>query len=607
MPRRNAEHAKGVASLTGAGKAPARSPFGEDHRKADPCPGWTRSQSDEFAWWVRGDWSEALVDEQGLKLDRWRESGRLSTVKTGPHRVVYRADLPEGSVFVKHFLVPNLRAKLRQWFRRGKGRNEGSRAAKLAEIGVPTITPIALGERRVNRFLFENFLITQAIPDTLPLDNFFEQRLPTFTPERQETFRRALLRSLADLTAKLHDAGIVHLDFHPGNLLIQLRPDDTFHLAVIDLDALRVSRRISWNEARKNLARLDHFFWVRSDRLDRYRFLVAYLKARRGPRPDARSFALQIEQETRAWAERLWRRWGRRCWGRNKYFDRIGNRDYRAYISRDLDPRLARELLGDPEAPLLGRDTRILKDSSTALVAELQMPVQGMPTPVIYKKFRVRGWFELVLNRLRPSPAERAWQGGQHLRSRGIPTPQNLAYVCETPLRWLGPLRRLFPSTAYVLMVKAEPSVPLSDYIRAEMVAMDHAARRGRIDAILPSLARLIRDLHERSLSHRDLKAANVLLLGDRFADSRLSLIDLVGVALEHPLSEGRRLQNLARLQLSLETTPGLTRTDSLRFLRMYLPDGLSNREAWKSSWRGIVRLMEKKRRKNLRRGRPIS
>ena len=80
----------------------------------------------------------------------WRtgaRDGRLATVKSGPHRIVYRAELPEGTIFIKHFRVPDLRATLRQWVRRGKGRNEGRRSAHLAEIGVPTIRPDRLGRK----------------------------------------------------------------------------------------------------------------------------------------------------------------------------------------------------------------------------------------------------------------------------------------------------------------------------------------------------------------------------------------------------------------------------------------------------------------------------
>jgi len=62
----------------------------------------------------------------------------------------------------------------RQWFRRGKGRNEGKRSEVLAAIGVPTIHPIALGEQRKRNFLFENYLITWEIPGTIPWTSFLK-------------------------------------------------------------------------------------------------------------------------------------------------------------------------------------------------------------------------------------------------------------------------------------------------------------------------------------------------------------------------------------------------------------------------------------------------
>ena len=114
--------------------------------------------------------------------------------------------------------------------------------------------------------------------------------------------------------------------------------------------------------------------------------------------------------------------------------------------------------------------------------------------------------------------------------------------------------------------------------------------------------------LHERSISDRDLKAANILIVGDPLAEEiDLTLIDLVGVQLMHPLPASRRLQNLARLQISLADVPGRTRTDALRFLRAYLPWGLSARNDWKGLWRKVDRLIDSKEEKNRRRGRPLS
>jgi tRNA A-37 threonylcarbamoyl transferase component Bud32 len=313
-------------------------------------PGWDWSQTGDVGWWVRPGWRSALLGPSGLRLEQWRRQGRLTTVKTGPHRVVYRVDLDEGSVYIKHFLVPGWRAKLRQWFRRGKGRNEGRRAVTLAAIGVPTITPIALGEQRKRKFLLENYLITPAIPATVPLDEFVERRLPELPGPRGARIRQRLAVALAELTARLHDAGLVHGDFHPGNVLVHLDDADRPALAMIDLDALRVRTALSWSGARDNLALLNHYFWLRCGRSDRQRFLRAYLDARRREPPDPAGFARGIEASTRAWAERLWRRWGRRCLGTNKYF-----KTYRGPPL--LGRRLARPGPGDgPRAP--GRHRR---------------------------------------------------------------------------------------------------------------------------------------------------------------------------------------------------------------------------------------------------------
>src|SRR5206468_3630878 len=134
---------------------------------------------------------------------------------------------------------------------------------------------------------FENYLITQAIPATIPLDEFLEQQLPLWPEPRQSRFRRKVTRALAVLSARLHSAGIVHVDFHPGNILVGIGPDDEPRLAMIDLDGLRVARPVwqfwedfgrlvginldarrwspslSWTDAKQNLALLNHYFWLR--------------------------------------------------------------------------------------------------------------------------------------------------------------------------------------------------------------------------------------------------------------------------------------------------------------------------------------------------------
>jgi len=571
-------------------------------------PEWQWAQTADVGWWVRADWQRALLGATGLRLDEWKDQGRLTVIKKGPHRVVYRVDLPEGSVYVKHFLVPNFRSKLRQWLRRGKGRNEGKRTRFLDAIGVPTITPIALGEQRKRKFLLENYLITPAIPDAVPLDQFVERRLPALDEVNRARVRQNLSEALGVLTARLHDAGFVHKDFHPGNILVTLDGGDVPALAMIDLDALRVCRRLRWPDARRNLALLNHYFWLRSARTDRYRFLKAYLHAREDAPPDPKAFSRGIEDSTRSWAERLWRRWGRRCQKSNKYFRRYRSKYAWSIASRELDQREVRTLLLDPDEPFGRPDAEIIKRSRTTTVAETTMTVRGQSVAVIYKRFNRKKWLDPLLTYFRPSRAWQAWQAGQHLLSRAVPTPKNLAFVArQKPFRE-DPLFWYLPHETYLITRKAEPSVTLSDYARLVLPTLDPAARRERIGRITLALARLLRTLHERSLSDRDLKTSNILIVGDPDAEAiRLELIDLVGVRLIHPLPHHRRVQNLARLNLSLDQVPGRTRTDALRFLRTYLPWGLSPHNDWKGLWRAIHASSLLKQERNRRRGRKLS
>jgi Lipopolysaccharide kinase (Kdo/WaaP) family len=581
---------------------PTNLPLPPGRERLFVAPAWNWAQSGDTGWWVRPDWKDVLLRDRGLRLDEWKSLGRLTTVKTGPHRAVYRVDLAEGSIYVKHFLVPDVRAMARQWFRRGKGRNEGRRALKLRAIGVETIDPIALGEQRKRNFLFENYLITLAIPETVPLDEFLERRLPRMTAERASKVRQSLARAIAELTAHLHDAGFVHQDFHPGNLLVRFDEEDRPHLALIDLDALRTTRRVGWRTAMKNLALLNHYFWLRCSRADRFRFLRAYLSARGIDPGRARWFASSVEDSTRLWAERLWRRWGKRCCGKNKYFKTFRTQGAWSIASRALDRDVAKRLLADPIGPLGQPGTTILKESRTTTVAELTLSVRGQPTTVIYKRFKSKKPLEWLLNLLRPTRAWRAWQAAQHLVSRGIATPQNLAIIERTT-----PIIPV-PLETFLVTIKAEDAVTLADYTADVLPRLPPEAQRRAIRSLTRSLAFLLRTLHERSISDRDLKAANIMIQGDpATGEARLSLIDLVGVQLLHPIPGHRRLQNLARLQVSLASVPGRTRTDSLRFLRSYLVWGLSPLNDWKGLWRRVARLCDRKRERNRHRGRMLS
>src|SRR5262249_28269980 len=119
----------------------------------------------------------------------------------------------------------------------------------------------------------------------------------------------------------------------------------------------------------------------------------------------------------------------------------------------------------------------------------------------------------------------------------------------------------------------------------ADLERLPTPQRQSLLRRSIEQVASLVRELHRRRLSHRDLKAANILVRREEAPsgradnpgrgtllplslNSQLCLIDLVGLSARHKLSRPRRVQNLARLNASFLQIPALTRTDRLRFLR---------------------------------------
>jgi tRNA A-37 threonylcarbamoyl transferase component Bud32 len=236
------------------------------------------------------------------------------------------------------------------------------------------------------------------------------------------------------------------------------------------------------------------------------------------------------------------------------------------------------------------------------------MRVRGVETPVIYKRFNRKKWIDPVLAVFRPSRAWRSWQAGQHLASRGIPTPQNLAFVSRRRKPWFSPFEGMLPHETYQITIKQQHATTLLDHVQHVLPRLDPESLQLEARRITLALASLVRSLHERSLSHRDLKASNILVCKDSLTrDGFLSLIDLVGVRLQDPVPMHRRVQNLARLSVSLADAPGRTRSESLRFLRAYLPRGLAAASGWKDIWRAIDKATRTKQARNERNGRPLS
>jgi serine/threonine protein kinase len=567
-------------------------------------------------WQVPATHRDLLFGPDGLRLEEWLGDGRAQVVKHGPHRTVYRLTLPGLDCYLKHYRLPDARAWVRELVRPSKARMEYDRALAVAARGVPTVTPLALGESCQGAGPADSFLVTHTLADTVPLHHFVEVLFPGLPPGRQTAVRQQLAVALGEFLARLHDAGIVHNDLHAGNILVRLDPDDRPFLYLIDLHAVRLlGRPLGWPTARANLILFNRWFSLRANRADRLRCWHAYHRCRQAFPRAAQPRELACELEARTWRSnlRFWKSRDRRCLVSNRYYQRVRKGGVSGYRVTDLDAAALAALLADPDEPFRRPGVRLLKDSRSSTVAELEMPVRGELRRVIYKRFRVTSWSDPWTALVRQPPALRSWVRGHGLRERCLPTPRPLAVLHR---RRHGLVRE-----GYLLTEKIDNAVDLCRFV-ASLAALPEPRRRTVLRQSLDRVARLVRDLHRCALSQRDLKAANILVSGGASSKQGQSpavatpglpgtdyfwLIDLVGVTRHRELSHRRRVQNLARLHASFVRDPALTRTDKLRFLRVYLQWGLFGREQWKSWWRAVELATDKKVARNVRNGRPLA
>jgi heptose I phosphotransferase len=166
-------------------------------------------------------------------------------------------------------------------------RTEWGAIIRFHELGIPTMTPAALGESGGR-----SFLLTQALVGFQKLSDWLDTRLAN---DESEEIRTAL-EIVANLTRTMHAAGLHHQDYYLCHLLVP-EPSGVAGMHIIDLGRARSQERLSRRWIIKDLAQLDYSSSSLSGR-SRLRFLREYLQ--RPFCPEDRPLVRQIRRKSRS-------------------------------------------------------------------------------------------------------------------------------------------------------------------------------------------------------------------------------------------------------------------------------------------------------------------
>lgn len=154
-------------------------------------------------------------------------------------RTITKLALKDGEGMVHTFYLKRHQSSrpissiIKRWKSSSEGRREWANILAFHRAGVPTMVPVAAGERR--SFLSEeSFLLTLNLEGYEPLEQWTPTHLSL--PENRERFmlKRELIRKTALLTRSMHDAGFYHRDFYLTHILLrQMR--EGIDLRIIDL------------------------------------------------------------------------------------------------------------------------------------------------------------------------------------------------------------------------------------------------------------------------------------------------------------------------------------------------------------------------------------
>lgn len=161
---------------------------------------------------------------------------RIRSIFSGDNHTIHKArnelkiiEMEGVKTVVKSFKVPHLLNRIvYTFFRNSKAYKSYHNALRLRSLGISTPEPIALIEFFESGLLAESYFISECF------EYDFTIRTPLLEPLED---REAIFTAFAAYTYELHQKGVWHLDYSPGNILIK-RTESGYQFSIVDINRM---------------------------------------------------------------------------------------------------------------------------------------------------------------------------------------------------------------------------------------------------------------------------------------------------------------------------------------------------------------------------------
>ncbi len=452
-----------------------------------------------------------------IKKNKARTVYYLDSASTGGKGLfLKRCNVRTSTEALQYALFPD--KVRREWKNLVTFRERGLDVPHPAFRGVPR----ALGSRR---------------PGFLAVEEISDVRFPNQVLDDPDTDRRKFLDLFARWVRTVLDAGLLHRDFQPGNVLVQTE-GGSWKFNLIDLHAAGAGRLTRRREAWALAKLLGDLSKEWLDLADRRRFLDVYLDGR----PDA-GLAADVERLI--------------GWERSRVMNK------RSRLCLENSEQFAVERKG-PWKVFRRRTVRL--DDVLAVVEKgvRTVPVEGSgPMSLHVKHISGISVGQNLKDIFQGSRGRCAYAALAGFEFRGLDAPVPVALVESRPN---GMLRGSFLVTERI-----EDAADLAGFVHGNFI-LPRFTGASTDDALLRrfirALADAVRRVHEAGVVHRDMKGEN-LLVREAGGEVRIFFLDLDSVRFKDTVSFTRVAKNLAQLGASVPYCVG--DREKLRFFFRYV------------------------------------